>query len=317
MVASDEARVGPMTDAGVERYRRAERAFWDHYGLAPTERFVEVGSPPARLRVQELGSGAPVLFVNGTGGPGAYFAPLLAALDGFRCLILDRPGWGLSSPVDFSGAPFATVTAELLCQTLDALDIDRVHAVGGSIGSLWALRLAQRYPARVERLVLLGAGPLTSGIGVPPFIRLLRSPLGGVVTRIPETRRLLGKQLTGLGHGASRAAGRIPDAFVDWHVAMSRETGWARNERAMVRSIVDRRGFVPGLVLTDAEIAGIEQPMLMVYGTADPIGSLDLWRRFVHLLPRGELEVVEGGGHLVWYDEPGRIGARVARFLAG
>jgi pimeloyl-ACP methyl ester carboxylesterase len=139
---------------------------------------------------------------------------------------------------------------------------------------------------------------------VPPFIRLLRSPLGGIVTRIPETRRLLGKQLTGLGHDASHAAGR-------------RETGWARNERAMVRSIVERRGFVPGLVLTDAEIAGIEQPTLMVYGTADPIGSLDLWRRFVQLLPRGELEVVEGGGHLVWYDEPDRIGARVARFLAG
>ena len=68
MVASNEAQVGPTTDVRVERYRRAERAFWDSYGLAAAERFVEVGSPPARLRVQELGSGAPVLFVNGTGG---------------------------------------------------------------------------------------------------------------------------------------------------------------------------------------------------------------------------------------------------------
>jgi hypothetical protein len=33
--------------------------------------------------------------------------------------------------------------------------------------------------------------------------------------------------------------------------------------------------------------------------------------------PGGELEVVDGGGHLVWYDDPSRIGARVARFLAG
>jgi len=122
MVASNEAQVGPTTDVRVERYRRAERAFWDSYGLAPAERFVEVGSPPARLRVQELGSGAPVLFVNGTGGPGAYFAPLLRELHRFRCLVLDRPGWGLSSPVDFSGRPYRTVTSELLRQTLDALD---------------------------------------------------------------------------------------------------------------------------------------------------------------------------------------------------
>jgi len=128
---------------------------------------------------------------------------------------------------------------------------------------------------------------------------------------------MVGKQLAGLGHAASLEAGRVPHAFIDWHVAMSRETDWARHERDMVRSIVGRRGYVPGLVPEDAEIARIEQPTLMVYGTADPIGSVDIWRRFVGLMPRGELEVVDGGGHLVWYDDPSRIGARVARFLAG
>ena len=85
MVTSDNAQVGSETDARIERYRRAERAFWDRYDLAPAERFVEVEAPPARLRVQELGSGEPVLFVNGTGGPAAYFAPLLRELQGFRC----------------------------------------------------------------------------------------------------------------------------------------------------------------------------------------------------------------------------------------
>jgi pimeloyl-ACP methyl ester carboxylesterase len=53
----------------------------------------------------------------------------------------------------------------------------------------------------------------------------------------------------------------------------------------------------------------------MVYGTADPVGSVDVWPRFAGRLPQGELEVVEGGGHLVWYSDPGRVGARVARFL--
>jgi pimeloyl-ACP methyl ester carboxylesterase len=316
MVARDEAQIGTGGDARVGRYRRAERAFWDHFGLAPTERFVEAGSPPARLRVQEVGAGKPVLFLNGTGGPGAYFAPLLRELHGFRCLVLDRPGWGLSSPVDFSGRPYQTVVAELLGGTLDALGVDRAHVVGGSIGNLWALRLAQASPSRVERLVLLGAGPLTSEIGVPRFIRLLRSPLGRIIVRIPENRRMLGKQLAGLGHAASLEAGRIPDAFIDWHLAMSRETDWARHERDMVRSVVGGGGYVPGLVLQDAEIAGIDQPTLMVYGTADPIGSVEIWRRFAGRLPHGELELVDGAGHLVWYDNSSRIGARVAGFLA-
>jgi 2-hydroxy-6-oxonona-2,4-dienedioate hydrolase len=235
MVASSDIQTGTASGARAERYRRAERAFWDHYGLAPAERFVKVGSPPVRLRVQELGSGEPVLFVNGTGGPGAYFAPLLAELQGFRCLVLDRPGWGLSAPVDYSRAAYATVAAELLRDTLDALGIQRACLVGGSIGSLWGLRLAQAHPSRVERLVLLGGGPLTAEIGVPRFIRLLRSPLGKVIVRVPEKPRMVVKQLAGLGHAAGGEPGQVPAAFVDWRAAQSRETDWRRHERDMVR----------------------------------------------------------------------------------
>jgi pimeloyl-ACP methyl ester carboxylesterase len=316
MVASDNAQLGMATDTRTERYRRAERVFWDHFGLAPVERFVNVGSPPVRLRVQELGSGVPVLFVNGTGGPGAYFAPLLRELHGFRCLVLDRPGWGLSAPVDFTGHAYKTVVAELLRETLDTLGVDRARVVGGSIGSLWLLRLAQAHPSRVERLVLLGGGPLISEIRVPRFIRLIRSPLGKLIARVPEKPPMTGKQLAGLGHAVGREAGQIPPAFVDWHVAMSRETDWRRHERDMIRRVVGRGGYEPGFVLEDAEIATIEQPTLMVYGTADPVGSVDIWRRFVDRLPQGELEVVDEGGHLVWYDDPSRVGARVTQFLS-
>ena len=46
------------TDERTERYRRAERAVWNHYGLEPTEQFVEFESPAVRLRIQEVGSGS-------------------------------------------------------------------------------------------------------------------------------------------------------------------------------------------------------------------------------------------------------------------
>ena len=315
MVASGNAQAGSVADDRTERYRRAERAFWGHYGLAPVERFVKVAAPAARLRVQALGSGTPILFVHGTGGPGAYFAPLVRELQAFRCLVLDRPGWGLSTPVDWSGAAYGTVTAALLRQTLDALGVERAHVVGASVGNLWALRLAQADPSRVDRIVLLGAGPLTAEVGVPRFVRLLRTPLGALITRIPENPKLVGRQLAGLGHATGGGPGQVPAAFVDWHVAMSRETGWARHERDMVRTIIGPRGYAPGLVPAGAELAGIGQPVLMVYGTADPLGSVEGWRRFAGHLPHGELEVVDGGGHMPWYDDPGRVGARVARFL--
>jgi pimeloyl-ACP methyl ester carboxylesterase len=42
------------------------------------------------MRVVGVGSGPPVLFVPGTAGTGPYWGSLVRALDGFRCLLLDR-----------------------------------------------------------------------------------------------------------------------------------------------------------------------------------------------------------------------------------
>jgi len=306
-----------VTDARMDRYRAAETRLWQAYGLVPEERSGAVGRSGATIRVQEVGAGAAILFVHGTGGAGAYFAPLLAALPGYRHLVIDRPGWVTSDPIDFCADEYATIASETIRAVLDEAGIDRVHLVGASIGDLWVLRFAQSDPSRVGRVVLLGGGPISPEILVPPFIRLLRSPLGRVIVRLPERPGMFRKQLAGMGHAASIAAGRIPDTFIAWHGALTRDTDWARNERAMVRCIVDRRGFVDGLVPAAAELAGLRVPVLMVLGSADPVGDPEIWERFVAGLDQGELEHIPDGGHLVWYDDPRAVGARVARFLRG
>jgi pimeloyl-ACP methyl ester carboxylesterase len=205
----------------IERYREAERALWGRYELEPVERFIDLHAPVVRLRVLEVGSGAPVLVVHGTAGPGSL-PPLIAKLDGFRCFILERPGWGLSTSIDFSKYEYKTVVADVLSGVLDALELDRVNAVAASIGNVWALRLAERQASRLDRIVLLGGAPLVPDVRMPPFIRLLTTPIGALVVRLPEKRRMTRLQLRQLGHGASLDAGRIPTEFIDWRGAMSR-----------------------------------------------------------------------------------------------
>jgi pimeloyl-ACP methyl ester carboxylesterase len=307
--------IGASDEHRLERFRRVERVFWAHYGLEPTDRTVEIPSQAGRVHVQESGSGDPVLFIHGTGGSGSYFAPLVKELQGFRCLVVDRPGWGLSSMADYSATPYRAFTAGWLRDTLQALGVSRVDVVGASIGNLWALRLAQAFPDMVGRVVLLGGGPLNPGIEVPPFIRLLRSPIGAIIVRIPERAGMFRKQLAGMGHGASLQSARIPEAFIEWHVAMSATTDWARNEREMVRQIVKSRGFAPDVIPDETELARLTKPTLMVYGTADPVGSVDVWTRFIGKIPHGELELVDAGGHLVWLDDPVAVGRRIQGFL--
>lgn len=66
----------------------------------------------------------------------------------------------------------------------------------------------------------------------------------------------------------------------------------------------------------DAELAAIRQPTLHVYGIADPVGSADIWKRVAGVLPRGELRLVEGAGHMPWFDDSTRFAEEVGHFLA-
>lgn len=304
----------PPADAPEQRYRRAEQALWEHYGVEPAERFIDVQG--TRLRVLEVGTGEPVLFVHGTGGPGTW-PSLVAELSGYRCLLLDRPGWGLSAAVDYPRHEYSKFVADLLGEVLGALGVERADVVGASIGDNWALRLAQRHPDRVGRVVLLGGGPLSDDVTPPAFIRLLASPLGRIVAALPQRPRMVRAQLRAIGHGATLDAGRIPDEFLHWREALTRHTRSMPSERAMVRAIVRGRAFRPGLTFRDADLAGIRAPAVLVYGTEDPVGTIETWRRFAGALPRGELQIVDGAGHVPWFDDPGRVSAELRRFLSG
>jgi 2-hydroxy-6-oxonona-2,4-dienedioate hydrolase len=156
-----------------------------------------------------------------------------------------------------------------------------------------------------------------SEISVPPFIRLLASPVGAAVVRLPMGRGRVRAMLRQAGHGASLEAGRIPASFVDWRMTLHRDTDSMRSERDMVRAVVRGWAFRPGFTFEDAALARVRQPALLVYGTADPVGTAGTWRRVVGLMPRAEVHLVEGGGHVPWLDDPTQVAGAVGGFLAG
>lgn len=128
---------------------------------APTLRFADARlSGVLRLRYLEQGppEGDAVLMLHGTGDSSFSFSralPLLPAT--LRVLVPDQRGHGDSDhpPRSYSMDEFALDALELL----DELKVPRVTLVGHSMGSFIARRIAAFAPARVERLILIGAGP--------------------------------------------------------------------------------------------------------------------------------------------------------------
>jgi len=305
----------PLRDSRIDRYRDAERVLWSQYGLRPSEYFVEVGSPRVRIRILEVGFGPPLLFAHGTAGSGPAFASLIQELSGFRCIIFDRPGFALSEPVRYSVGSFGTTVADLQRDLLDALGIQAADVVGHSIGGLFALRLALNHPERVRRIVLLGAGPIVDAAGVPPIIRLIASPLGALFVRLIGRPGATRAMLRANGHGPNLKNGRIPTSWVDWRTSVSRDTDSMRHERTMVRAIVARGRYRPGLTMSEQELAAIPHPTLMLYGTSDPVGSPSVWTRVMGAMSKGRLSLVDGAGHMAWLDEPGRVAREMLQFL--
>jgi 2-hydroxy-6-oxonona-2,4-dienedioate hydrolase len=135
-------------------YREAEARLQAAVGLAPpAEHQVRLDSTGTTVRVQELGEGDPVLFIHGGPNSGSTWVPLVAHLSGLRCLLVDRPGTGLSAPYPITAANLARIGAAFVADVLDGLGIDRAHVVASSFGGHLALRSAAATPQRFARMV--------------------------------------------------------------------------------------------------------------------------------------------------------------------
>lgn len=238
-------------------------------------------------------------------------------LDGFRCLILDRPGTGLSEPIALTRADVETYGDQLVGAALDALGHDRADVVASSVGGYFAIRSAAAAPDRIRRMVLMGAPPFIKGMAVPGVMRMMMiDPLRRVMDVFPPNRRVSKMMLKQIGHGDSLKAGRISQPLLDWSFSLQRDTDTMRNDGNLIGVAGSRKGFDPTLTLDDDVVRAVTAPVLLLWGDDDVFGSPDAARAFAALLPNAELELLPHSGHLPWLHDPAGLGARTASFLA-
>lgn len=69
------------------------------------------------------------------------------------------------------------------------------------------------------------------------------------------------------------------------------------------------------VVLSDAELSGIEPPVHFIWGEADIYGAPAIGRAAVELMPHATLEV-RPGGHFPQLDDPKLCGRTIVDFLS-
>jgi len=223
-----------------------------------------------KLHVQVLGEGPPVAMLHGllVGSMASWYfgaAPRLARR--FRVLLSDLRGHGLSDPSP-TGYDLATLGADLH-EILPLAGAGSATLVGHSYGALIALRYALAHRHRVARLVLVDA-PL------PP-------------SQVPELDAFLARR-------PEEMLSALPDAL---------QSGVADGSRQGRRLVAQLRRLVEGSLLADlqaepdfadADLAGLDLPVLLVYG--DRSGCRAAGERLARVLPRARLHFLPGGHFL-------------------
>jgi len=302
------------------RYREAEQRLWDSVGVTPIERRVHLGRTGVSVRVLEVGEGPTVVFVHGATNGGSSWASLAARLDGFRCVLLDRPGCGLSDPLPARFEDIDELDAfadRMIVELLDELGLETAHVVATSFGGYFTLRAAAASPDRFGRIVEMGWSFGAPILHVPLLMRLGSVPLfARLATRMPLNERAVRAMLRQIGLRGALKSGRFDQHSVDWYLALLRDTGTMRNELAVApRIILPIRGLNERVLLQPSLLAAIRTPIQFLWGEDDPFGGAETARRFVEQLPSAQLELMPGVGHAPWMDDPDHAATVVRRFL--
>jgi pimeloyl-ACP methyl ester carboxylesterase len=304
-------------DPRVMAAKAAEKRLYEFYGFSYTIRHIMLPRYGIRVRITETGEGDPVIIVPGNTGDGFPFVPILPHLPGRRIFILNRPGGGLSEGMDHTTVDFHDFAVETVTTVFDALVLDRAPIIAHSMGGHWSQWFAIARPERVTALALLGVPGNVLTTCPTPLLRLTTIPgLGKLIGRltVPKELRTALNGLKVTGHSAESIA-RQPAALAECYYRFPQLPHYLTSTLSLMTSVNRLRGSTPRYRITAQQLVTIAQPVLYLWGTHDPFGSVETGRKIASLVPHSEFHTLADGGHLPWLDDPGFAGRLVSNFL--
>jgi pimeloyl-ACP methyl ester carboxylesterase len=270
-------------------------------------RFVTLRSG-LRVRVLECGvaTGPAVVLLHGWCCSAYTYRHNLCTLTdaGCRVVLADLKGHGLSDKPLGRGEYTLARMAEHAVEVMDAVGVERAMLVGHSMGGAVAVEVALRHPDRVSRLVLLAPAGF-GAVSVLPVAQLLTPRL--VTPLLPRrVRRWTIAAVLRLAYGRG---GRITARDVDEYFAPTQFPAFALAMRELLHDFQ----WAPG---EPGELERIGVQTLVMFGTRDLLVYTPSVAAMVRAIPRAELDVIEGAGHVLPEEAAERVNAQLARFIA-
>jgi pimeloyl-ACP methyl ester carboxylesterase len=246
-------------------------------GALFTEGYVEADG--FRIRYSEAGQGEPLVILHGAGGMKLYHSHELLAAQ-YRVIVFEVPGFG-QSPANERSQSMADL-ALTMAQAVNNLGIEHFNLMGNSFGGKLALWLAVQQPERVQALILVA----------PAAIR----PEGGVPSQALSPEELMARLY-------AHPERQVPIPPVDPALRVK--------QQALVRRVM---GPARDEAL-ESRLAGLNVPVLVVFGTLDRMIPPEMGRLYCEKLPNCHLVLVYDAAHEVDADRPEAFVSVASDFL--
>jgi pimeloyl-ACP methyl ester carboxylesterase len=256
-----------------------------------------------RYCVADRGCGNPVVLLHGIGGSIYDWRHVLGPLsEGRRVIAVDFLGAGESDKPE--GEDYSVAAqARRLRGLLDALGVDRASLAGNSFGGGVALRFAQDWPDRTDRLVLMNS--ICYAEETPCYLWAASLPgAEGFAESIP-----LGKATKWVLRGKFDTAASLTEEEFDTYLEEIRVPG---RRRALVKTL---RDVVPPDVREfENRLREVRAPALVIWGNADRTIPISLGRRLASDLPDARF-VELNAGHVPNQQKPEEVLRLMKEFL--
>lgn len=280
----------------------------DGAGLDIASRFAELGA--VRLHYLEAGEGEPVLLLHGYAQTSHMWRPLIAELaKTHRVIAPDLRGFGASSKPE-AGYDKTTLAQDVRALST-ALGIDRAGVVGHDIGLMVAYAYAAQYPEAVTRIALMDA--FLPGVGDWTHVWLMRDLWHFHFYGKTPLALVEGRERIYFEHFwndfAADPAHSVSEADRQFYAAAYAQPGGMAAGfevfRAFERDAADFAAF-----------AKTKLPMPMLVLTGEKASGEFLIAQGRLVAEQVEGVVVEGSGHWLMDEAPGKVIPRLVAFFA-
>jgi len=259
------------------------------------------------LYYEETGQGTPIIFVHEFAGDYRSWEPQLRYFGRrYRCVAFNARGYPPSDvPADVTSYSQNRARDDIRA-VMDALEIDRAHIVGLSMGGFATLHFGFTYPERARSLVVAGCG-----YGAEPD---KREQFAGEARATAESFRDNGMQVTAesYGLGPTRVQHQNKDVR-GWREFVGQMCEHSAEGSAL--TMVGVQSQRPSLFELQDQIGTINVPTLVITGDED-WPCLEPGIMLKRKIATAGLVVMANSGHAINIEEPAAFNAHLNDFYA-